>query len=276
MLFRSLVLAAVFINAFASSATERISEYVKVVDFFLSDQEAYKSFRAHPTIRNIYEHVSEEYGLKFKQAIIDQYSYLQDFVPLFELNDQIGSPALQDYPLLGKFCPTTLRYIYFTGEILELFNLESDCKIVEIGCGYGGQCAIISRLVNFSCYELIDLDFVVPLMDKYLSDLQIKNVEPRSMELCGVCSEYDLFISNYGLSECDRDVQEEYIKKIVRRCKRGYITYNYIPGVTLDNHTTEDFCDILIENGINPKVRNETIETNGEAPNKVIYWGEGI
>ena len=197
-------------------------------------------------------------------------------MPLFELNDKIGSPAVQDYPALGKFCPTTLRYIYFTGEILEMFNLESGCKIVEIGCGYGGQCAIISRLVNFSCYELIDLDFVVPLMDKYLNDLQIKNVEPRSMELCGVCKEYDLFISNYGLSECDRDVQEVYIKKIVSRCKRGYITYNYIPGVTLDNHTTEDFCDILIQNGINPKVRNETIETNGEAPNKVIYWGECI
>ena len=40
---------------------------------------------------------------------------------------------------------------------------------------------------------------------------------------------YDLLISNYAFTECVKEVQDSYIEKIIKICKRGYITGNFDP-----------------------------------------------
>ncbi|MCH9621704.1 MAG: hypothetical protein S4CHLAM20_11300 [Chlamydiia bacterium] len=261
------------LDLLASSATARVEGYKDSVYEICRENKKYQNFRQDRYIMEMYEHVTDELGMKFYSSIIEKYPNFLKNASLLEKNDRVGNPRINRYPFFGMFCPTTLRYIYFLGEIQDLFNLQSGCKIAEIGCGYGGQCAIISRLINFSCYEIIDLDFTLPLTERYLKDVKVDNFITSSMQNCGKCDEYDLLISNYAISECDKAVQINYIDKIASVSKRGYIAYNYIPNVTTHVHTIEEFCDLLRAKGINPQIREETIQTNANATNYLIYWG---
>jgi hypothetical protein len=40
--------------------------------------------------------------------------------------------------------------------------------------------------------------------------------------------DYDIIISNYAFTECNRDIQNIYLDKIINKSKMGYITGNYI------------------------------------------------
>jgi hypothetical protein len=98
--------------------------------------------------------------------------------------------------------------------------------IVEIGGGYGGQCKIITDIFKPRSYTLVDLAEVLPLTQKYLKRLHVKNVRYRTPPQLDSRQKYDLVISNYAFSECAKNIQDDYIKKLLNRARRGYITYN--------------------------------------------------
>jgi NAD+--asparagine ADP-ribosyltransferase len=78
---------------------------------------------------------------------------------------------------------------------------------------------------------------------------------------------YDLFISNYAFSECDRTVQEFYIENFINTSKRGYMTCNFISSyIGVDSLTLEE-----LQNKIkNVKIMDEIPLTH--KLNKILYW----
>jgi hypothetical protein len=251
------------------SVTEFIPCYVNDVKDAVEKDSVFNIFRSLNGMRTVYEHVSAEQALNFCSRIEMDYPYLYQYSELFSLNDSIGSPSVIEAKNFGAIAPTTLRYIYFLGEMLDLFSLQNGCKIVEVGCGYGGQCSIISRLVNFEIYKLIDLDYVCPLIEKYLKAVNVENFETMSGSNAILEETFDLFISNYGISECWKKDQDYYLENVIRFCKRGYILYNNCGGGNV--YTLEEFCARLKKYGLEPKIVKETVSTCPS--NRLIYWG---
>ena len=77
--------------------------------------------------------------------------------------------------------------------------------------------------------------------------------------------EYDLIISNYAISECNKDVQKYYIENILSKSKHGYITHNQFNGYTLN-----EFVDIIKSFGNEVVVTKESPLTGKN--NVIIKW----
>jgi putative sugar O-methyltransferase len=107
--------------------------------------------------------------------------------------------------------------------MIDIYTTLDDFKVIEIGVGYGGQCKILCDYFNIKSYDLVDLPEVLRLTEKYLSKYEYNNVNVWDNK-----PEYDLVISNYAITECDREIQQYYIDNIAKKAKHGYITCNYI------------------------------------------------
>ena len=107
---------------------------------------------------------------------------------------------------------------------------------VEIGGGYGGLCKVISCVVDFKSYTLIDLPSVVRLQRKYLEilgfdkddpDTPVRVVHFYDSENIDVDKEYDICISEYCISEFDIPGQEFYIDNVIGKSKNAYLLINF-------------------------------------------------
>src|SRR5438876_1073823 len=82
----------------------------------------------------------------------------------FRRNDNCGSPRTHDFGGdIGPMAPTTLRYIKILSDLETWFGSLGGKRVVEIGGGYGGQCAVIKTRFRVSSYTLIDLQPVLSL-----------------------------------------------------------------------------------------------------------------
>ena len=202
------------------------------------------------------EHISEEEGQQYYD-LIDL-----DIKEEVKKNDTFGSPDLYEYPC-GKISPTTLRYVKNTCDIVRKFGTSFD-SIVEIGGGYGGLCKVMSSFVKFDQYLLLDLEECNLLSRKYLSHFDLPTLSYRAEEIQDIDKNFDLLISNYALSECDRETQMMYIEKFVKKSNNFYIMHNNFHADN-GNMSYNEFIDIMAdthnieyygEHGIdeNPKV----------------------
>ncbi len=105
--------------------------------------------------------------------------------------------------------------------LIELCGTLDGLRIVEVGGGYGGQCKTVFDVYRPLCYYLVDLPEVMDLQANYLSETDFYSniawIRPNYN------SGFDLFISNYALSEIPNNTA--YIE-LASRCKHGYITCN--------------------------------------------------
>lgn len=67
---------------------------------------------------------------------------------------------------------------------------------------------------------------------------------PTASEEIEVNDNFDLLISNYALSECNRETQIEYIKKFVKKSDKFYIMHNNF-HVDDGNMSHQEFVDIM-------------------------------
>jgi len=195
-------------------------EYIKAVQSFLNDDEKFKTFRAEPKFQTILEG-NEDIVERIAFITLKKHGgmdFLIENIAKFKENDSIGSPRITESFGLS---PATIRYVNSLWEIKLLLDGYEPKRILEIGGGYGGLCKIISTEYDFDKYTLIDLPDVEKLTDKYLSNFS---------ELDGkidheVSGEYELFIADSSLAECDFETQLEY-GRWASRCKYVYIVYN--------------------------------------------------
>jgi hypothetical protein len=232
---------------YTTSTVSKNVPYLVVCKGASEKEEIFNKFKSTPEYCDVLEHVNEWLGGEYIKFIKEHYPKLLDpeLVEKFKGNDKYGGPTTFTYPETGSISPTTLRYMKVLGDLeTQIDGLKSldGLDIVEIGCGYGGQCRIISEKCDFKSYTFIDLPVVIDLIEKCIKQkpglidkCRFVRVGIDSMEVKG-----DLVISNYAFSECDVDVRKNYINTILNKCTRGYLTINY-----LNEAEKKELCDAL-------------------------------
>lgn len=254
----------------AVSVTQIATKYQIFCQEAASNDRLFKQFRSHPECRGMVDNVRHEMGegMAMVDTIVEKYPHLLTKLDKIRLEDRLGEPVSYQYPFVGYFCPTTLRYIKIAGDLEKLFPNLATFRILEIGGGYGGQCKVLSDLFGFVKYSIIDLPECLPLIAKFLNAQQVKNVQTlfRQEEK----EEYDLFISNYAFSEIDREEQLFYLNQFISSIPRGYITYNQVsPYHGLTSLTAEEVVAFLTKNGREIVTQPETPSTGDST---VIIW----
>lgn len=235
----------------------------------------FNSFKRNKIYNGILEHVSPEIGAQYiaeieRHQIID---LIRDRDKL-TVNDIYGSPSVVNYPNIGSFSPSTLRYTKVTSDIIRLFfgdmakaNAGDGCSIVEIGIGYGGQCLLLSNFIKIHTYTLLDVTPALALAKRYLENFALPfKVEYRTLnEIDRV--DNDICISNYAFSELNRHLQDMYINKVIRHSPMGYMTYNTVSDAGFATYTAAEFCDTL---PYKSHIIDETPLTHKD--NVIVYW----
>ena len=207
--------------------------YPKICEKASVDDDLFKVFKQIPGYRQILEHASYEQGKLYLDCIVDDYGE-EDAIEMCRdamVNDLYGGSQPMSFYVgdeILSITPSTLRYVKVWTDLIDNFEL-SKMNVCEIGGGYGGQCLVANELSGFSSWDIVDLKEANKLQERYISNHDIENVRFLSLEnIDEVKSEYDLVISNYAFSECNKQIQDIYVNKIIKNSKHGYMTMNFI------------------------------------------------
>lgn len=201
---------------------EILEKYLKVCKDASRDEDVFETFKVHPDYKEVLEHLSKRLGQRHYELIRKNNPQLLEIENIFD-NDKYGTPDRENYaPYLCS--PTTMQYISVVSNLIDLYGSLYGFKIIELGGGYGGQAYITRRTTCLGEYDIIDLEECGLLQRKYLQKLgmAVNTYSPTDI----ISKQYDLFISNYALSEVSGEDQLNYVKSIVLKCKKGYITCN--------------------------------------------------
>ena len=226
----------------------------------------FRGFKSHPAYRHVLEHVSYEEGQQYLDEIEIDY---KDKLDEIKENDALGTPVTCTYDGVGTISPTTVRYLKNTSDIVTKFGTSFN-SIVEIGGGYGGLCKVLSSFVDFEQYLLLDLEECNMLSRKYLSHFDLPTMSYQAEEIVELEDRFDLLISNYALSECNRETQMMYIERFVKNSDKFYLMHNNFHADN-GNMSYEEFLDVMSdthdieyygEHGVpeNPKVMFGTVK----------------
>lgn len=231
------------------------------------DKNMFDVFRQNPALREIWEHVSYAQGSAY-MSYIRQHPRGQEMLDRAVENDKVGGP--QTYSFDGYTAsPTTLRYVKVA---LDLYDMMGDslfsANIAEIGGGYGGQATVINTSGDYAIYDLPE---TCSLISRFTSC-----VRPDSPIFCinsfrhsNDETEYDLVISNYAWSELSRQVQLDYFNNVMKNCRFGYITCNFISEqFGIDSMQESEICALVSTKAYNRQ--NEFPLTH--AGNIIIKW----
>ena len=222
---------------------EAVDPYLKVCSLASYDSDMFREFKSHPAYRHVLEHVSFEEGKQYLDEIKIDYT---DKLHQIKQNDTIGRPVTYDYGApFSYISPTTIRYLKNTSDIINKFGTSFE-SIAEIGGGYGGLCKVMSSFIKFDQYLLLDLEECNLLSRRYLSIFNLPTMSHRAEEIDEIDKNFDLLISNYALSECNRETQMMYINKFVKRSNKFYITHNNFHA-DHGNMSYEEFIDIMAD-----------------------------
>ena len=219
-------------HGWATPSPMLMERYINKCKIFLESDEQFSKFRQDPDYKIILEGWNEG-GNVWLGEILSSYGdeALLERLELFKRNDIYGGPTIINYPIVGKMCPFTLKYILDAFRILENFRNAECKKIIEVGVGFGSMCIVMDSIHDFEEYILVDLPEVIELTKKYLSHFpeiysKVKFVPCDDLENFNLHEEFDLFISDAALAECNLETQFLYIDKFASKSKLGYINYN--------------------------------------------------
>ena len=260
-------------SPFSRSSIKSDSEgtfYEKSVEKILSSDNQFRRFRRKYDYREILEHVDYELGQEYFFRIKELDPEFKSAQMGFNRNDSVGSPRSYRYPHFEKISPTTLRYIAVALDIENEIDIKGVKKIVEIGAGYGGQAAILDKFSPNLDYFIFDLPPVQKLIGKYLSSLGMRNFTHMSLTDSKEVNEFDLIISNYAFSELPRNLQIEYLEKVILKSKNGYLIMNSGRGNSTGRSHGKLSLKELSERIPGLLVKEEIPLTSPD--NYVIYW----
>ncbi len=233
----------------------------------------FRKFRRNAIYNAILEHVPKWQGQQYLEIIDKRGGFHNKKWNNFLINDLYGYPRRYLYMINNqkiRVSPTTIRYVKVLQDIQELFGKQRLASVAEIGIGYGGEGRILISHLNIEKYFFFDIPEVLGLARKFLKKC---NVEDRSVFVDGTdirSSEesYDLVISNYAFSELTREVQEVYLDLVIKKSKRGYITWNRISRDNFGGYSVEELLHVL------PNARTLSEEPLTAPENCIIVWGD--
>lgn len=234
------------IHGWIAAPDDVLGSYAQSCFDCASDESKFKNFKKDSGYRTIVEGAPKLFFDYYVEAIKshENYKTFKDNLEKFRVNDTIGNPDTYVDPEIGEFSGSTLKFAFNAIDILEFIKTqgnESEIKnIVEIGGGYGGLCLILSRLVDWDQYTLIDLPETCLLVDKYLSNFpdikdKVKTIPCDRVDKENF-SKIDLAIAINSLSECDLETQLNYFDKIISKSKFSYIVRNPDTQERMNHH----------------------------------------
>jgi putative sugar O-methyltransferase len=222
------------------SSDSEVTRYVDAVNMAIKNPRHFENFKRDRRYREILEHVTFEQGMEYYKIFARDSPWMLSYLEDFRKNDELGNPVTYDYPGIGTFSPTTLRYIKVASDLQRYFGDLRGARIAEIGVGYGGQLIIADKVLNFDRYYLFDLPSVLQLVEKYLDEHLLRSsYECLTINQAEKNKTYDLVISNYAFSELPSRLQETYIDKVLSKAKRAYLTMNSGAEQGGANHVNE-------------------------------------
>lgn len=246
--------------------------YIKIVQEAFNSYKLFKNFKRNIDYMTVLEHVSESQGMLYLDTIRNESPELLNVIESYKENDIVGNPMVYKYEGVGKISPTTLRYIKVSSDLKRFFGLHIGDRIVEIGGGYGGQALINDKTFCIKVYEILDLYPVLKLISKYLechilkSSYKVSTLNQKSGE-----EKYDLVISNYAFSELPKNLQLEYIRKVLSKSRKGYLTMNSGRSNETSRSTGKMTLDQLKKELQPFEIFEETPLTGPD--NYLIVWG---
>jgi putative sugar O-methyltransferase len=203
----------------------QVTFYEQSVSAIISSNREFKRFRRIYDYREILEHVDYNLGKKYLDTILTRNPRSINDITNFKNNDLVGRPRTYYFKGVGQISPTTLRYIAVAMDLQEKFGRLNFPRIVEIGAGYGGQAAILQTLQTYEQYFIYDLPDVQKLIRQYSSLIKTTNLEYPDINNSKP-QYFDLVISNYAFSELPRDIQNQYLEKVILKSNNGYMLMN--------------------------------------------------
>ena len=190
-----------------------------------SDDEAYRVFKRNHIFTKII-------GNDIRQKHISDvwYDFVKDTnlmnnLKKFKTNDLFGYPVSYMYPKTGLISPGTLCFMSVLHDINTRLVDVKDKTVCEIGSGYGGQSKIFLDY-GASKVQLIDRKETLSLAQKYLSKFRYKRVQYSTTNEIPE-QEWDLVVSNWCLSELDREGAKFYVDNVISKSQNGYFLVNY-------------------------------------------------
>ena len=185
--------------------------------------------------------IHQTYGQYFYEEIIKYNMLDNSFISeLIKLNDSYGNPKkFFIHNDIENCSPNTLKYIYFGLKniiYIQEHNLNN-FDFIEIGGGYGGQCVILLKLLDYfkikiNRYLLIDLEDVVLFQSKYINTIIPENkieilkfIDSTSLTNYSFSFNSYLF-SSYSLSELNTDIKKIYYDNLFEYIKYGFFVWN--------------------------------------------------
>jgi hypothetical protein len=189
------------------------------------DDACFAGFRENPVYRAVVTSGLHHQGQDYF-SMLQARGFDMGFFDTIRDHDRIGGPKLVSYGADGAVAPQTMRYVKVLSDLELLFGSLDGASIIEVGGGFGGQCAVIARRCRFARYVLVDLPEPLLLARRYLDILAIPNTECARVEQLSVNARYDLVISCYGVSELARAAQVMHLQRVLLRARAGYLLWN--------------------------------------------------
>jgi hypothetical protein len=205
-----------------------ISDYPGYTEFCrraAADDAVFAGFREDPTYSAVVS-AGLHYGARDCFAMLQARGFDLGFFAAIRDHDRLGGPRLEDYGAAGALAPQTMRYVKVLSDLELMFGSLDGATIVEIGSGFGGQCAVIAKRFKVARYTLVDLPEPLLLARRYLGALGIADVAFADLNELSVNARYDLALSCYGVSELSRGFQLRYLQRVLLRAKAGYLLWN--------------------------------------------------
>ena len=265
-------------------------DYIQCVQEAVENETHFSIFRRDPRYVAVVETVSPVVAHAYSQIILENSPFLFESVNILNhvVEDQLyGSPVVVE--VATYFGVTTVaclkfRYLKHISDFIVLLDLFSELnsdslvgpfRVAEIGVGFGGLAqtmfAVVSDLSPRPAplsYMFFDLPEVLLLTKKYIQKfawIESQNTKYMNNYLDtpttsgAVLSNFNLCISNYALSELSKDLQDEYIEKVLQFCSMGYLLYNSL-GIMF-GRTAVEISELLATRlgGLTVKIKTEEV-----------------
>lgn len=259
-----------------TSASQKDNDYLDVVRLALENPMVFRDFRRMSGYIGIVEHSEDVYRAAEKR-LHAEHPEMWQYLDKIATVDYVGNPIkYESRHKAGFWCSAkVMKVALVLADIMSFVGDRLDRMFVtEIGCGFGAQFKAINDLFRTD-YLFVDLARVNKLIRKCV----------EAWHACGwahgklhqfidaeAVNDYgdqhsDLFISNYGISECNRELQEIYIKKFCVTSRFGFVLYNKVTGVNA--MTAIEFAEMVPGSKVWPRSEYD----DGQGVN-LITWGK--
>ncbi len=260
-----------------------ISDYPGYTDFCrraAEDDACFAGFRENPVYCAVVGSQLQHDG-RDCLAILEARGFDLDFFTAIRELDRIGGPRRVSYGAIGEVAPQTMRYVKVLSDLELLFGSLDGASIIEVGVGFGGQCAVIAKRFKVARYTLVDLEAPLALARRYLDTLEIPNTAFVRLEQLPSSASYDLVISCYALSELARAIQLMHLQRVLLRSRGGYLIWNN-EGMKQHHDWQQQYfgsemiyCDELLPLLPGARVADQSwlLEADRLVDTRLILWG---